>query len=202
MTILVAGGASTSGASFVLSWIGEVGEPVINVDNVTHGGSLHVFSPLAGDSRHRLILGDLSERRLIDSLLVERKPRAVVHFASEPGFKYPIEKPDGAGSASHQPEPAIFEAARSYWETLPGPQRAAFRFVRVAEAFANCECPNTRLEDDFTCTHPRAHTVELKIALLPMTAVRTLRVALDRATCTLMALLCDPFMPQGERRTR
>ena len=83
MTILVTGGAGFIGSNFVLDWIGAVGEPVVNLDKLTYAGNPANLVSLAGDARHRLVKGDIGDRALVDALLAEHRPRAVVHFAAE-----------------------------------------------------------------------------------------------------------------------
>ncbi|NML26740.1 GDP-mannose 4,6-dehydratase, partial [Zoogloea dura] len=81
--ILVTGGAGFIGANFVLDWLRASDEPVVNLDALTYAGNLENLASLAGDPRHLFVQGDICDRALIDRLLAEHRPRALVHFAAE-----------------------------------------------------------------------------------------------------------------------
>src|ERR1044072_103621 len=81
--LLVTGGAGFIGSNFVLDWIAASGEPVVNLDNLAYAGSRATRRPRAHDERPRCVRGDIGEAALVDRLLAEHKPRAVVHFAAE-----------------------------------------------------------------------------------------------------------------------
>jgi dTDP-glucose 4,6-dehydratase len=83
MTILVTGGAGFIGSNFILDWLVAVGEPVLNLDALTYAGNLHNLDAVQGDARHVFVRGDIGERALVDQLLAEHRPRAVLNFAAE-----------------------------------------------------------------------------------------------------------------------
>ena len=74
MTILVTGGAGFIGANFVLDWLTQVDEPVINLDKLTYAGNLENLSTLEGDKRHVFVHGDIADTQLVERLLAEHKP--------------------------------------------------------------------------------------------------------------------------------
>ena len=78
MSILVTGGAGFIGANFVLDWLAERDEPVINVDKLTYAGNRRNLTSLDGDARHVFVRGDIGDTGLVARLLAEHRPRAVV----------------------------------------------------------------------------------------------------------------------------
>ena len=72
--ILVTGGAGFIGANFVLDWLRENDEPVLNLDNLTYAGNLKNLSGLKNDSRHIFVKGDIGDRALIATLLTQYHP--------------------------------------------------------------------------------------------------------------------------------
>jgi dTDP-glucose 4,6-dehydratase len=81
--IFVTGGAGFIGSNFVLDWIAQTGEPVVNFDKLTYAGNLNNLASLRGDARHLFVQGDICDRAAVAALFEQHKPRAVVHFAAE-----------------------------------------------------------------------------------------------------------------------
>ncbi|MFN3425888.1 MAG: GDP-mannose 4,6-dehydratase, partial [Novosphingobium meiothermophilum] len=83
MTLLVTGGAGFIGSNFVLDWLAQSDEPIVNLDKLTYAGNVENLASLQGDPRHRFVQGDIGDRALVDRLLAQHRPRAVLHFAAE-----------------------------------------------------------------------------------------------------------------------
>ena len=130
--ILVTGGAGFIGANFVLDWIAAVGEPVVNLDKLTYAGNLESLAALRGDARHLFVRGDIGDRALVESLLVQHRPRAIVHFAAESHVDRSIHGPGDFVQTNVVGTFQLLEAARAHWSSLPGGEREAFRFLHVS----------------------------------------------------------------------
>ncbi|HET9786115.1 MAG TPA: GDP-mannose 4,6-dehydratase, partial [Pyrinomonadaceae bacterium] len=81
-TILVTGGCGFIGSNFVRLLGAQGGFRVINFDKLTYAGNLENVADVAGE-RHRFVKGDICDRLLLDRLLDEEKPWAIVNFAAE-----------------------------------------------------------------------------------------------------------------------
>ena len=92
--ILVTGAAGFIGANFVLDWLTQSDEPVVNLDKLTYAGNLQSLASLKGDSRHIFVQGDIGDRALVDRLLSEHQPRAVLNFAAESHVDRSIHGPE------------------------------------------------------------------------------------------------------------
>jgi dTDP-glucose 4,6-dehydratase len=84
------------------------------------------------DSRHRFVQGDICDRALIDRLLAEHRPRAIVHFAAESHVDRSIHGPGAFIKTNVEGTFTLLEAARAYWNTLDASGKAAFRFHHVS----------------------------------------------------------------------
>jgi dTDP-glucose 4,6-dehydratase len=130
--ILVTGGAGFIGSNFVLDWLAQSDEPVLNLDALTYAGNTENLASLAGDSRHVFVRGDICDRELVDRLFAEHRPRAVVHFAAESHVDRSIHGPAEFIRTNVQGTFTLLEVARRYWSTLASADRTAFRFLHVS----------------------------------------------------------------------
>jgi dTDP-glucose 4,6-dehydratase len=130
--ILITGAAGFIGSNFVLDWLRESDEPVVSLDKLTYAGNLRNLEALDGDARHAFVHGDICDRPLIDRLLAQHRPRAVVHFAAESHVDRSIHGPADFIETNVVGTFTLLEAARGYWGTLPEAEKAAFRFLHVS----------------------------------------------------------------------
>jgi dTDP-glucose 4,6-dehydratase len=150
--ILVTGGAGFIGANFVLDWVAATGEPVVNLDALTYAGNLESLKSLEGDARHIFVQGDIGDRALVDRLLAEHQPRAIVHFAAESHVDRSIHGPGAFVQTNVNGTFTLLEAARGYWMQLKGEAKESFRFHHVStdEVYGSLG----PADPPFTETHP------------------------------------------------
>jgi dTDP-glucose 4,6-dehydratase len=135
MTLLVTGGAGFIGSNFVLDWLAApdtAGEPVVNLDALTYAGNRENLAALDGDARHVFVHGDITDRALLDRLLAEHRPRAIVHFAAQSHVDRSIHGPGAFIHTNIQGTFTLLEGARAHWSRLEGSAREAFRFHHVS----------------------------------------------------------------------
>ena len=132
MTILVTGGAGFIGSNFVLDWLRQSDEPVVNLDVLTYAGNSENLASLGGDARHIFVKGDICDRALLDQLLATHQPRAIVHFAAESHVDRSISGPGAFMRTNVDGTFTLLEAARAYWSAQPEAEKAAFRFHHVS----------------------------------------------------------------------
>ena len=132
MTILITGGAGFIGANFVLDWIAGSDEPVVNLDKLTYAGNLETLASLQGDARHVFVQGDIGDRALVEKLLAEHQPRAVVNFAAESHVDRSIHGPGDFVQTNIVGTFNLLESVRGYWSALPEGEKASFRFLHVS----------------------------------------------------------------------
>lgn len=130
--ILVTGAAGFIGANFVLDWLAQSDEPVINLDKLTYAGNLQSLASLQGDARHTFVHGDIGDRALIDKLLAEHQPRAVVNFAAESHVDRSIHGPEDFIQTNVVGTFHLLESVRAHWGSLAGEAKSSFRFLHVS----------------------------------------------------------------------
>jgi dTDP-glucose 4,6-dehydratase len=132
MTILVTGGAGFIGANFVLDWVAQSDETVINLDKLTYAGNLENLASLDGDERHVFVRGDIADGELLHALLNKHRPRAVVNFAAESHVDRSIHGPEDFIQTNIVGTFRLLEAVRAYWNALEGSEKEKFRFLHVS----------------------------------------------------------------------
>jgi dTDP-glucose 4,6-dehydratase len=130
--ILVTGGAGFIGSNFVISWISGIGTPVVNVDKLTYAGNMENLSALQSDPRHIFVQGDINDRKMLDALLAQHQPRAIVHFAAESHVDRSIHGPEDFVNTNVNGTFHLLEATRAYWSELPESHKSEFRFLHVS----------------------------------------------------------------------
>lgn len=130
--ILVTGGAGFIGSNFVLDWLAQSGEAVVNLDKLTYAGNLENLASLQDNPNHIFVQGDLGDGALVAQLLVQYRPRAVVNFAAESHVDRSIHGPEDFIQTNIVGTFRLLEAVRAYWLALPEADKTAFRFLHVS----------------------------------------------------------------------
>jgi dTDP-glucose 4,6-dehydratase len=130
--ILVTGGAGFIGANFVLDWLAQSTEPLVNLDKLTYAGNLRSLASLAGDARHAFVRGDIGDARQLRALLDAHRPRAIVNFAAETHVDRSIRGPSAFIDTNVVGTFALLECVRGWWSELPDAERRAFRLLHVS----------------------------------------------------------------------
>ncbi len=130
--ILVTGGAGFIGANFVLDWLAQSDEPVLNLDKLTYAGNPENLASLQGDSRYLFVQGDIGDAPLVERLLAQHQPRAVINFAAESHVDRSIHGPEDFIQTNVVGTMRLLQSVRAYWQALTDAQRIEFRFLHVS----------------------------------------------------------------------
>lgn len=130
--ILVTGGAGFIGANFVLDWLAQSDEAVVNLDKLTYAGNLETLASLKNNPGHIFVQGDIGDSALVDCLLAEHQPRAVLNFAAESHVDRSIHGPEDFVQTNVLGTFRLLESVRGYWGAMPAQQKTAFRFLHVS----------------------------------------------------------------------
>ena len=132
MSIIVTGGAGFIGANFVLDWLTQSNEPIVNLDKLTYAGNLENLASVQGDARHIFVRGDIGETSLVGRLLAEHRPRAVINFAAESHVDRSIHGPGEFIQTNIVGTFHLLESVRAYWNVLEGEAKERFCFLHVS----------------------------------------------------------------------
>ena len=118
------------GSNFVHVVLREQPElKVINLDKLTYAGNLANLSSLAKDERHVFVRGDVADAPLVNRLLKEHRPDALIHFAAESHVDRSIHGPADFLHTNVQGTFTLLECARAHAQ-----ERGAdgFRYLQVS----------------------------------------------------------------------
>jgi dTDP-glucose 4,6-dehydratase len=78
------------------------------------------------------VRGDICDRQLVDALLAEHRPHAIVHFAAESHVDRSILGPEAFLKTNIEGTFVMLSAARAFYDGLEGEERERFRFLHVS----------------------------------------------------------------------
>lgn len=130
--ILVTGGAGFIGSNFVLDWLQQSDEPVLNLDKLTYAGNLANLADIEFHPGHHFVQGDIADAELVGQLLQQYQPRAIVNFAAESHVDRSIHGPMDFIQTNIVGTFNLLQCARAYWQQCTPAQQVAFRFLHVS----------------------------------------------------------------------
>lgn len=130
-TYLITGGAGFIGGNLVRQEL-QRGARVINLDKLTYAGNLESLADVQAHPRHVFVRGDIGDRPLVESLLQEFQPAAIINLAAESHVDRSITGPAAFIQTNVVGTFELLEAARAYWTRLDPQRRKQFRFLHVS----------------------------------------------------------------------
>jgi dTDP-glucose 4,6-dehydratase len=132
--ILVTGGAGFIGSAFVRMAIGETDLHVVNLDKLTYAGNLENLTEVEGNARYFFVQGDICDAELVNALVGEQRPDAIVHFAAESHVDRSILSPEPVIRTNYNGTFTLLEAARLH-------HVARFVHVSTDEVYGSLAAP-------------------------------------------------------------
>lgn len=132
MTILITGGAGFIGSNFVLDWLAECDESVVNLDKLTYAGNRRNLVSLDANPKHIFVHGDIADTALVGRLLSQHQVRAIVHFAAESHVDRSISGPSEFIQTNIVGSFHLLESVRAHWKNVSASAQQDFRFLHVS----------------------------------------------------------------------
>ncbi|MDR2893545.1 MAG: dTDP-glucose 4,6-dehydratase [Deltaproteobacteria bacterium] len=129
---LVTGGAGFIGSCFVLDCLARKQAAVLNLDKLTYSGNLQNLAAVMDDPRHIFATGDIGDTALVDELLENYAPEAIINFAAESHVDRSIVDPTPFVDANVAGLCSFLGATLRWWRKLPAGQAATFRFLHIS----------------------------------------------------------------------
>src|SRR5512140_937616 len=130
--ILVTGGCGFIGSAFVLNWLEDKDESLLNLDLLTYAGHPGNLQSIADDPRYVFVRGDIGDAPLVGQLLSEHRPRAILNFAAESHVDRSIAAPQAFVRTNVVGTVNLLQSVQAYWQSLPTHEAQQFRFLHVS----------------------------------------------------------------------
>jgi dTDP-glucose 4,6-dehydratase len=131
-TVLVTGGNGFIGTNLVRMLVASGAYHVVNLDALTYAANPLSLGDLEGNPNYEFVKGDITDRKLVDSLFEKYKPVGVFHLAAESHVDRSIVSADDFVQTNVVGTYTLLDAARAYWSTLPEELKKEFRFLHVS----------------------------------------------------------------------
>jgi dTDP-glucose 4,6-dehydratase len=136
MKLLVTGGAGFIGSAFVRMLLGgKTATRLINFDKLTYAGNLENLVSVADDPRYRFVHGDIGDAKLVNQIVEEERPDAIVHFAAESHVDRSILSPEPVFETNLRGTFTLLEAARTH-------QTKRFLHISTDEVYGSIDAPH------------------------------------------------------------
>ena len=136
MKLLVTGGAGFIGSAVVRLAIAQ-GHQVVVLDALTYAACLDNIAPVSDSDKYRFVEGDICDRALLDQVLGDHRPEAVMHLAAESHVDRSIDGPGAFIETNITGTYTLLEAARCYWRDSGKPDSFRFHHISTDEVFGS-----------------------------------------------------------------
>ncbi len=132
MTILVTGGAGFIGSNFLIDWISQSNENIINVDKLTYAGNLRNLISIDLSKNYFFEKGDIGDANFLKKLLIKYKPRALINFAAESHVDRSINDPSNFIETNIVGTYTLLESIKFYLKSINKTEKSNFRFIHIS----------------------------------------------------------------------
>ena len=132
MTILITGGAGFIGCNFAKLWLKLESEPIVNLDKLTYAGRVENFAEEEKNPNYKFVKGDMGDSELVDELLKQEKPKAIINFAADSHVDRSITGSDAFIENNIIATYNLLKSAYAYWLSLDATAKQNFRFVQIS----------------------------------------------------------------------
>ena len=130
--ILVTGGSGFIGANFVVDWLNENDEAIVNLDKLTYAANQNNLLNLNSSDNYFFEKGSIEDSSLVSSLLEKYRPRAIINFAAESHVDRSISDSNAFIQTNILGTHVLLKNSLNYFEKLNGAEKERFRFIQIS----------------------------------------------------------------------
>ncbi len=151
MTILITGGAGFIGSNFILNWLENKKEGIVNFDKLTYAGNLENLECIVENPNYFFEKGDICDTSLLRDLMIKYSPTSVIHFAAESHVDRSIEYSDSFIQTNIMGTYSLLETSKDYWNSLEESKKKKFRFLHIStdEVYGSLNSQQEPFNEDY-----------------------------------------------------
>jgi len=141
--VLVTGGAGFIGSAVIRYLMGSTSAAVLNIDKLTYAGNLSSLQVPIDDShasdaniveshRYQFLQADIADQAAMAKAVNDFKPDAIMNLAAESHVDRSIDSPNDFIDTNIKGTFILLQVALKYWQSLPEPEKSAFRFHHIS----------------------------------------------------------------------
>ena len=141
--VLVTGGAGFIGSAVIRYLMGSTSAAVLNIDKLTYAGNLSSLQVPIDDShasdaniveshRYQFLQADIADQAAMVKAVNDFKPDAIMNLAAESHVDRSIDSPNDFIDTNIKGTFILLQVALKYWQSLPEPEKSAFRFHHIS----------------------------------------------------------------------
>jgi len=131
-TVLITGGAGFIGSNLVMHLLRQSDWHIVNLDALTYAGNLEAWDDFFTHPRHHFVHGNITDAALLQHLLQEHRPQAVIHLAAESHVDRSIDGPSVFVQTNVCGTAILLEQCLHYWQKLTVPNQTIFRLLHLS----------------------------------------------------------------------
>ena len=132
-TILVTGGCGFIGSNYVRHLLASSPDvKVVVLDKLTYAGHRPNLEKEEKGGRCDVVVGDIADAKLVESLLSKYRPKSMINFAAESHVDRSIDEPAPFLHTNITGTFILLEAAKKFLSQKKGKDKESFRFIHLS----------------------------------------------------------------------
>lgn len=132
MKILITGGAGFIGSALIRHCIHDLNIEVLNIDKLTYAGNLNSLHSVSDYEDYTFVKLDICNYEMLESLVLDFKPDAIMHLAAESHVDRSIDSPRVFVNSNIIGTFNLLEISRKYFNSLEESKKLIFRFHHIS----------------------------------------------------------------------
>ena len=128
---LITGGAGFIGSAVVRHRVLDLGADVTVIDKMTYAANRANIASVEATGRCNLIVEDICNAARMTEIIAAERPVHILHLAAESHVDRSISGPRDFVETNVMGTYNLLESARTFWSSLKGEAKRAFRFLHV-----------------------------------------------------------------------
>jgi dTDP-glucose 4,6-dehydratase len=131
-SLLITGGAGFIGSNLGRHALVHTSDEVVVVDKITYAANPHSVEAWTAEPRVTFVQGDIANHALMEAVVEQHRPRAILNLAAETHVDRSIDSPQAFLDTNVTGTFTLLEVARRYARALPAGNQQEFRFLHVS----------------------------------------------------------------------